>query len=460
MAKARILIIDDEKNILITLSRAFSIEGYDSTVAGTGEIGLEKLRTERVDLVLLDVRLPGSDGIETLKKIRSGHPEIPVIMMSGHGTIETAVQATRLGAVDFLEKPLSTEKVILTIENTLHLTSLKKENLELKKEIEKKFAIVGETPVIKELLEKIRLAAPTNGRVLITGEHGTGKELVARAVHNLSKRAAGPFIKVNCAAIPSELIESELFGHEKGAFTGATRMRPGKFELAHRGTIFLDEIADMRLEMQAKLLRVLQEGELERVGGTETIRVDVRVIAATNKNLERAIEAILFREDLYYRLNVIPIHVPPLRDRRDDIRVLADYFTEMACRENDRKLKTYQAEAVAALENYGWPGNVRELKNIVERLVILVPGSLITKENIVAVIPVEETAPSFSGAWDSSKIPPGMSLHDIMAQAEKEVILYFLERNGWHISRTSEQLSIERSHLYKKMRQFGIERKD
>src|SRR5215471_11467993 len=340
MARPALLLIDDEPNILSTLRRALEIEGYVVEVAGSGRLGLEKLGARDFDLVMLDVMMPELDGLQTLKLVREKDPDVPVVMMSGHGTIETAVQATKLGAHDFIEKPLSTEKTLLTIKNALALASLRRENARLAAEARSEVAMIGGGPRMRAIFDKIGKTAPSSGRVLITGENGTGKELVARALHDLSKRKDKPFIKLNCAAIPSELIESELFGHEKGAFTGATQMRRGKFELADGGTLFLDEVGDMNPGAQAKVLRVLQEGELERVGGHETIKVDVRVLAATNKDLPAEIAAGRFREDLYYRLNVVPIEVPPLREHKEDIPALVEHFMRIACAANDRKKKT------------------------------------------------------------------------------------------------------------------------
>jgi two-component system nitrogen regulation response regulator NtrX len=379
-----------------------------------------------------------------------------VLMMSGHASIQLAVDATRFGARDFIEKPLNYDELLLRIRNTLRLESLTRENLALKREVEKKFEIIGDSPVIRELKERIAVTASSNGRVLITGEHGTGKELVARAIHGLSKRKKAPFIKVNCAAVPTELIESELFGHEKGAFTGAIRTRPGKFEQAHTGTLFLDEIGDMRMEMQVKLLRVLQENEFERVGGSETISVDVRVLAATNQDLGREIEKGRFREDLYYRLNVVPFHVPPLRERREDIPTIAEHFARQAAAENDRRPKRLAPDALAALAAYPWPGNVRELKNIVERLVILVEDDTITAANVRAVLPAG--IPGLAGGSVGGGSGSGKSLRDKVSAAERGFLLEALEASGWQIARTARELGLERSHLYKKMRHHGITR--
>jgi len=450
MSKAAVLIVDDEKNILSSLSRALDLEGYRALVAGSAELALEKL--DDADLLLLDVKLPGMSGLELLERLQADRPGLPVVMMSAHGSIQMAVEATKLGARDFVEKPLSYPKLFVTINNTLRLESLERENTALKREVEKRFELIGDSEVMSKLKDRIRVTAPTNGRVLVTGEHGTGKELVARAIHNLSNRADGPFIKVNCAAIPTDLIESELFGHEKGSFTGATATRRGKFELANGGTLFLDEIGDMRLEVQAKLLRVLQENEIERVGSSETIQVDVRVVAATNKELQREIESHAFREDLYYRLNVVPFHVPPLRERRADITLLAHYFVDQACADNNRRQKELTDGALATFETYDWPGNVRELKNIVERLVILVEGQTIDRGDVEEVLPRGAAPASATTSGDGGR------LRDRLAAAERAFILEALEANTWQVAATARQLGLERSHLYKKMRLHGISR--
>ena len=455
MSKARVLIVDDEKNILSSLSRALVLEDYEPVVAGSAELGLEKLAQESVDLVLLDVTLPGMDGIACLEKLHQERPELPVVMMSAHGNIQLAVEATKLGARDFVEKPLSLPKLFLTLDNTLQLESLTRENRELKRWVDQRYELVGESDAIRDLMERVRVTAPTNGRVLITGEHGTGKELVARAIHAQSRRAAAPFVKLNCAAVPTELIESELFGHEKGSFTGAVTSRRGKFELAHRGTLFLDEVGDMRLEMQAKLLRVLQENEFERVGSGETIRVDVRVLAATNKELENEIEAERFRGDLYYRLNVVPFHVPPLRDRNDDIGLLAAHFAEMACADNGVADKRFTDSALEALADYHWPGNVRELKNIVERLVILTAGASIDAGEVRDVLPATAAAPA-----TLARAAEATALKDKMAAAEHAFLLEGLQRNRWQIAKTARELGLERSHLYKKMKLHDIQREE
>jgi DNA-binding NtrC family response regulator len=394
--------------------------------------------------------MPGETGLEVLPKIRGAHPEVIVVMMSGHATLETAVQATKLGAHDFIEKPLTGDKLKITVENTLEVSQLRRENARLRARAAAEHSMVGKSAEMKKIGEKIAKTAPTSGRVLITGENGTGKELVARAIHDQSKRSKAAFVKLNCAAIPSELIESELFGHEKGAFTGATKDRRGKFEQADGGTLFLDEVGDMNPSAQAKVLRVLQEGELERVGGAETIKVDVRVIAATNKDLPAECAAGRFREDLYYRLNVVPIHMPPLRARKDDVPALIEHFLAMTCARDERRVKRVAPGAVTLLMQHDWPGNVRELKNVVERMVILTGDAEIIGEG-----DVRDAIPSVKpvkGAYQQ-----GTPFKDMVAAAEREIILAALDAHDHHVSNTAKDLQLERSHLYKKMRALGIQ---
>jgi DNA-binding NtrC family response regulator len=359
------------------------------------------------------------------------------------------VQSTKLGARDFIEKPLSSEKTLLTVRNTLALADLQREHRKLAERAKAEFAMIGGGPRMRSIFDKIRKTAPTQGRVLITGENGTGKELIARAIHEHSKRADKPFVKLNCAAIPSELIESELFGHEKGAFTGATQMRRGKFELADGGTLFLDEVGDMNPSAQAKVLRVLQEGELERVGGHETLKVDVRVVAATNKNLTDEIAAARFREDLYYRLNVVPVEVPPLRDHKEDIPSLVDHFLDVTCQQNDRRKKTVNEGGIGLLMQYDWPGNVRELRNSIERLVILTGDAPVIKDE-----DVQEILPAVKPV--KARYARGVALKDLVAAAERDIVLAALEANNHHIANTARELQLERSHLYKKMKALGI----
>jgi len=451
-----ILIVDDEISIRESLKGILQDEGFRTLFAANGEEGLALLKEEDPDLVLLDIWMPGMDGLEALQRIREAYPEQLVIMMSGHGTIETAVKATKFGAYDFIEKPLSLEKVLLSVHNAMKIGQLVEENRSLKAKLAKEYEMIGDSPVIRHLKNQIAIAGPTSGWVLITGENGTGKELVARAIHHLSQRQGKPFIEVNCAAIPEELIESELFGHEKGAFTGATTQRKGKFDLAHEGTLFLDEIGDMSLKTQAKVLRILQERKFERVGGSRTIEVDVRVIAATNKDLDEEIRSGNFREDLYYRLNVLPFHVPPLRERSEDVPKLAHHFLDFFCRKESRETKTLSPEAVVALINYPWPGNVRELKNIIERLAIMTPDNIITERHLPAVIAAKRQP-----STRSSSVPTAESFtfKEAREEFEKNYLIQKLEENDWNISRTAEVIEIERSNLHRKIKSFGIELK-
>jgi DNA-binding NtrC family response regulator len=450
-----LLIVDDEPNILSTLRRALELEGYGVEVAGSGRIALEKAQKQSFDAALLDVAMPEMNGLDLLARLKALQPELPVMMMSGNATLATAVQATRLGACDFLEKPLSTEKVLITVQNALKLARLEREAERERQERRKQLAhyLVGNSPRMKKIFDTIGKAAPSTGRVLIGGERGTGKELIARAIHEQSRRQDGPFIKLNCAAIPGELIESELFGHEKGSFTGATQQRRGKFEQAHGGTLFLDEIGDMEPTAQAKVLRVLQENEIERVGGNETITVDVRVIAATNKDLSEECKKGRFRPDLYDRLNVVPIEVPPLREHKEDVPALVAHFLEQACAANGKRKLAIAAPAMSLLMQHDWPGNVRELRNLVERLVIFAPDAgpgagAIGEDDVQSALP--GTRP-VRGAYQR-----GTALKDLVASAERELVLAALEANGNHIANTARELGLERSHLYKKMRTLGI----
>jgi DNA-binding NtrC family response regulator len=449
MSGQAILIVDDEPNILSSLRRALEIEDYCPCVARSGAEALAAVADKRPDAVLLDVAMPEMDGLQVLERLKARDPTLPVIMMSGHSTIETAVQATKLGAYDFVEKPLSTDRLLISIHNALDAVRLRAENAALRELAAAGARMVGSGAKMKAIHETIRKTAPTNGRVLISGANGTGKELVARALHDGSRRAAGPYVKVNCAAIPQELIESELFGHEKGAFSGAVALRHGRFEQAHGGTLFLDEIGDMSLGAQAKVLRALQEGELERVGGSETIRVDVRVIAATNKDLAAEIAAGRFREDLYYRLNVVPIALPALRERKEDIPALVEHFLALACRDHGIRERRIAQAAVTLLMQHDWPGNVRELRNTIERLVILAEGETIGEPDVRAVLPA---AKAVQGHYRA-----GASLRDMLLAAERDVILRALEDCEGHVSRTAAALQLERSHLYKKMRSLGID---
>jgi two-component system nitrogen regulation response regulator NtrX len=445
-----ILVVDDEVTILDSLSGILSDEGFEVLTASNGYEALKIIEEESPDLVLLDIWMPGIDGIETLREIKRTNPFLKVVIISGHGTIETAVRATKLGAYDFIEKPLSIEKVVVTINNALNFRRLEEENRFLRKKTLEKHSITGNCPLIQALKKQIAVAAPTNAWILITGENGTGKELVARTIHQMSHRADEPLIDVNCAAIPDELIESELFGHEKGAYTGASSRKRGKFEIANGGTIFLDEIGDMSLKTQAKILRILQEQKFERVGGTRTLTVDVRVIAASNKDLKREIEEGTFREDLYYRLNVIPIEVPPLRNRTEDIPLLVETFLKEFSEEGHSSLKTMTPRAVEHLKAYPWPGNVRELKNLVERLAIMTESEVIDESDIPSSYKSKDGMPPEAGIFDVD------FLKEAKKQFEKMYILRKLAENENNISQTADSIGIERSHLHKKIKSFDL----
>jgi two-component system, NtrC family, nitrogen regulation response regulator NtrX len=450
MAK-KILVVDDEERIRQSLNGVLKDEGYEVAEAKDGAQALKQVETDPPDLILLDIWMPGIDGLETLERIRTMTANTPVIMISGHANIESAVKATKLGAFDFIEKPLSLEKVLLSVNNALVRSRLEQENLALRKEVQKKYEIVGSSSPIQKLKEQIQIVAPTNGWVLITGENGTGKELVAQAIHRSSLRADKPFVEVNCAAIPEELIESELFGHEKGSFTGALTKRRGKFDLANEGIIFLDEIADMSLKTQAKILRILQEQKFERVGGTEMIFVDVRVIAATNRDLKEEIQKGKFREDLYYRLNVIPLQVPPLRERPEDIPLLVEHFINEFCLENRKELKKITPQAVEQLRSYPWPGNVRELKNVVERMVIMTPGSMIEVKDIPDPVREQEKIPSEFPFFQFNL------LKEARREFERQFIMKKLAENEENISKTADVIGIERSNLHRKIKSYEIE---
>ena len=449
-----VLVVDDEKSVRDSIRMILEYEKFEVQDAVDGPSAISGVEGGDFDLVLLDIKMPGEDGLKVLRRLRQGHPDLPVVMISGHGTIETAVEATRLGAYDFLPKPLDSDKLVIVARNAAEQHRLVREHRRMQVMVEGKDAILGSSQKIREVLATIERVAPTDVRVLVTGENGSGKELVAKAIHRLSRRSARPLIEVNCAAIPNELIESELFGHERGAFTGATGQRSGKFELADGGTLFLDEIGDMSLNAQAKVLRALEEGKVERVGGSRQIPVDVRVIAATNKNLPEAIGANLFREDLYHRLNVIPIQVPPLRERREDIPLLTTAFAEDICQRNGMAVKRFNDEALHRLQAMEWPGNVRELRNMVERLVIMPPGSYIEAPQIDA----GGGAVGRPGADDL--LSAGGTFQEFKDRAEAAFIRKQLEASGWNISRTAEVLDIQRSHLYNKMKKYGLERRD
>ncbi len=452
-----ILVVDDESGVRASLAGILGDEGYLVQTVGSGEAGLEALEGKRYDLLLLDVWLPMMDGLATLARVRTIDPELPVVVISGHGSIETAVRAVRMGAQDFVEKPLSLEKTLLVVRNALRQRRLETENRSLKEQVEQRHVMVGQSPALEKLRAEIEKAAPTNGRALIFGENGTGKELVARTIHARSLRAGGPFVEVNCAAIPEDLIESELFGHTRGAFTGALTAKKGKFELADGGTLFLDEIGDMTLRTQAKVLRVLQEQKVEPVGGTGAVTVDVRVIAATNKDLQEEIRRGAFRDDLFFRLNVIPFQVPSLRDRREDIPLLARHFMATLSAEYGRRPKAIGPEVMERLAQLPWPGNVRELRNVIERLLIMTAGDRIEAHDLP---PTAGTAAgpgggpgSADGAEPLSDFP---SLSDARDDFEKRYIWRRYQECGGNMSRTAEALQVERSNLYRKMKAFGL----
>jgi two-component system, NtrC family, nitrogen regulation response regulator NtrX len=449
--KPTILIVDDEPGVRNSLSGVLRDEGYSVEAVSSGEACLERVTRSPFDLVVLDVWMPGMDGLATLARLRERQVDSQVVLISGHGNIESAVRAIKLGAFDFVEKPLSLDKTVLVIRNALHQRRLEAENRALRARVARTQTMVGESLAMRQLRDQVAMAAPTNGRVLIYGENGTGKELVARTIHALSRRRASAFVEVNCAAIPEELIESELFGHVRGAFTGAVSDRRGKFETADGGTIFLDEIGDMSLKTQAKVLRVLQEQTMEAVGGTARIKVDVRVLAATNKDLQAEIRGGRFREDLYFRLNVIPIFVPALRDRQDDIPLLADHFMAEFAREYGRRVKSFDSGARATLQQYPWPGNVRELRNVIERLMIMVPGDAISASDLTFLDPSGLTRAATLEAPAERR-----TLHEARDQFERDLILRTLSEQQGNMSRTAEVLGVERSNLYRKMKAFGI----
>ena len=451
-----ILIVDDEEGIRLVLSDCLRDEGYRIAVAEDGFEALRLLGSEPVELVILDVWLPNMGGIEVLQRIKAEYPEVEVIVISGHGNINLAVQAVKLGAFDFLEKPLSLEKTITVVQNALKLEELKRENRSLKAGLVEEDRMIGSSPGILRVRELIEQSAGSDSRILILGENGTGKELVAREVHRLSRRAAGPFVEVNCASIPETLIESELFGHEKGSFTGAFSRRKGKFELAHRGTIFLDEIADMSLATQAKVLRVIQELRFERVGGELSLHVDVRLIAATNRNIQEEIRLGRFREDLYFRINVIPIQVPALRERPEDLEPLLAYFLERFRRAGAAVPQRIAPEALEVLARYSWPGNIRELKNFVERVTIMAEGELITPDTVRRYLTLRED----SERDEAYRGFEAMKLSEAKDEFEREFLLRKLEELGGNISRASEALGITPSHLHNKIKKYGINVKD
>jgi two-component system, NtrC family, nitrogen regulation response regulator NtrX len=453
--RARILVIDDEAAIRDSLKMTLEYEGYEFIGAATGQEGLALAEREAPDLVLLDVKMPGMDGLEVLERLRSLNDALPVVVVSGHGTISTAVDATKKGAFDFIEKPFASERILVVLRNALAQRQLHDENRTLKKAVEVRHQMIGDSAALKHVMAAVGRAAPTNATVLIQGESGVGKELVARTIHRNSLRSRERFVQVNCAAIPEELIESELFGHEKGSFTGATEKQVGKFEQADRGTIFLDEVGDMSQKTQAKVLRVLQEGEVERLGSARTIKVDVRVIAATNKNLEEEIEKGRFREDLYFRLAVIPIYVPPLRERPDDVPALVRHYMEYFSRENNVRPKRVTPQAIEALQRLRWKGNIRELRNTVERLIIMTSGDTIDLADLPAATRNSSAPPAPKAGSDTDASKAG-TLREFKDTAERAYLVGKLRENGWNISKTAEVIDTPRSNLYKKLEQYQI----
>ena len=457
-AKAHILIIDDDANTLASLSRAFRLSGHEATVCDNAARALELARDGHFDLILSDVVMPGKDGIALLEEMKNLGVNSPVVMMSGQATIEMAVRATRLGAADFLEKPISTEKLLLTVENALKLARLEEENRDLRRRVGR-HQLVWASPVMKALMAEVERVAASETRVCIRGETGTGKELVARTLHEKSARKSGPFITLNCAAVPAELMESELFGHEKGAFTGAASRHTGKFEQAHRGTLFLDEIGDMPLAMQAKLLRVLEEGEIERVGGDRPIQVNVRVVVATHRNLEEQVRRNAFRQDLYHRIFVFPIVLPPLRERLEDIPVLTEHFARQVAEQNGWKVKKFSTEAIAELSRYSWPGNVRELRNVVERVLLLATGNEMDATAMRMALPRTESVSGVAESNAPGEMPGAATgaMAERVEGFERETILSELKRHHNHMTNTAKALGLERSHLYKKCQHLGID---
>jgi two-component system nitrogen regulation response regulator NtrX len=453
LTMARILIVDDEKSIREALVQVFEYEGHDVVGAGDGPEALKIAAELRPDVVFLDVKMPGMDGLDVLAKLREEEPQLLVVMISGHGTIDTAVEATRKGAYDFLEKPLDTDRLLVTLKRALELRGLAASVEALRSEVESRYEIVGNSYAVRQVLERVERVAPTDARVLITGENGTGKELVARAIHRLSPRAEGPFVDVNCAAIPSELIESALFGHIKGSFTGAVGDRAGKFEQADGGTLFLDEIGDMSLAAQAKVLRALEEGVITRVGGSKPIAVDVRVVAATNKDLSDEISEGRFREDLYYRLNVVPIHVPPLRERRDDVPMLVQHFSDRMARSAGVATKSFSRGATERLAGLDWPGNVRELRNTVERLLILSTGAQVRPEDVDLLAPGRAMGGGLGGDLLGAE-----TFAEFKELAERAFILQKLREHDWNVAETARRMDMPRSNLYKKIEKYGLVR--
>jgi two-component system, NtrC family, nitrogen regulation response regulator NtrX len=452
-AKAHLLIVDDEANTLASLSRAFRLAGHEATVCDNAAKALELARVQEFDLIFSDVVMPGKDGLSLLEDLKASGVTSPVVMMSGQAHIEMAVRATRLGAIDFLEKPISTDKLLLTVDNALRLQRLESENRQLRQRLGK-HEIVWQGEAMRRVMAQVDRVAASETRVCILGETGTGKELVARTLHERSPRASGPFITLNCAAVPAELIESELFGHEKGSFTGAAGRHIGKFEQAERGTIFLDEIGDMPLQMQAKLLRVLEENEVERIGGEKPVQVDVRVIVATHRDLSAQVRENKFRQDLFHRIYVFPLTLPPLRERREDIPALVEHFAAQVSAQNSWKPVPFTSEALAALQSHSWPGNVRELRNMVERLMLLALDGTVDLDTVRQALPVSQSGSSSSSVIDATVTG---SLSDRVQSFEREVILTELRGNQYNVAAAARALGLERSHFYKKAEQLGID---
>jgi two-component system nitrogen regulation response regulator NtrX len=452
--KPRILVVDDEAAIRDSMRMILEYEGYEFLGAPGGQDAITAVERDAPDMVFLDIKMPGMDGLDVLGRIKAISDQLPVVMISGHGTVSTAVEATKLGAFDFIEKPLASDRVLLTIRNGLDQSRLRDENRSLRRAVEVRHEMVGTSPALKQIVDAVRRAAPTNATVLIQGESGVGKELVARMIHGNSLRRRERFVQVNCAAIPDDLIESELFGHEKGSFTGATEKQIGKFEQADRGTIFLDEVGDMSLKTQAKVLRVLQEGEVERVGSARTLKVDVRVIAATNKDLEKEIEKGTFREDLFFRLSVIPIFVPPLRDRTEDISLLARHFADLFSRENNFRSKRFTPLAIDALQRYRWKGNIRELRNTIERVIIMTSHDAIDVQDLPEPLRSEASVAAPADGAAPAEAPG--TLREFKESAERTFLVQKLRENAWNISKTAEAIGTPRSNLYKKLEQYNI----
>ncbi len=450
---ARLLIVDDESGIRGALEQLFEYEGHEVRTAEDGIDGIDLAGEFRPDVIFLDVKMPGLDGLDVLQRIRADDPGALVVMISGHGTIDTAVEATRKGAYDFLEKPLDTDRLLVTLRRALELKGLTESMADLRSQIESRYEIVGNSYPVRQVLERVERVAPTDARVLVTGENGTGKELVARAIHRLSSRAERPFVEVNCAAIPSELIESALFGHIKGSFTGAVADQAGKFEQADTGTLFLDEVGDMSQDAQAKVLRALEQGVITRVGGSKSIEVDVRVIAATNKELAEEIDAGHFREDLFYRLNVVPIHVPSLRERREDVPMLVRHFTELMATREGVTPRRFEAAAIERLQSLSWPGNVRELRNTVERLLILAPQQTVRLEDVEALASGRSVQPGLGGELLATE-----SFSEFKDGAERAYIQQKLRENDWNVAETARRIDMPRSNLYKKIEKYGLVR--